>query len=151
MASHQILKGILQNFLGTYTSRYSDYEGYWVFGFLTLEAEQVTINLLNPETDFSENQTLAFAVNLAKRKFSEQLTKNNFPISRIREAHLEIKKLPEPKKGFVNGRASAGNDFRFTTKAASANGKIFEATVLVFIAPHNPSIESRSARAADSK
>ncbi len=30
----RIIKAVLDNFLGTYTSRYSDFHGYWLFGFL---------------------------------------------------------------------------------------------------------------------
>ena len=28
------LKSVLAGFLGTYTSRYSDFQGYWLFGFI---------------------------------------------------------------------------------------------------------------------
>jgi len=28
------MTAVLKNFLGTYTSRYSDFQGYWLFGFL---------------------------------------------------------------------------------------------------------------------
>jgi hypothetical protein len=143
---HRRIQGILCNFLGTYTSRYSDYEGWWLFGFLANEIKQLKIDLLNQLPIFEHNQ-LAFAVELAKRKFCEQMEKNRIPISWIHEAHLEIVKLPQSKSGFVNGRASSGNDFRFAVQATTDCGKTYKTEVTIFVAPHNPQIESRSTRA----
>ena len=34
MPTRRVIKSVLHNFLGTYTSRYSDYNGYWLFGFM---------------------------------------------------------------------------------------------------------------------
>ena len=34
MPTRNALKGVLAGFLGTYTSRNSDYRGYWLLGFL---------------------------------------------------------------------------------------------------------------------
>jgi hypothetical protein len=33
MVTPRAIRGMLRNFLGTYTSQYSDYKGYWLFGF----------------------------------------------------------------------------------------------------------------------
>ena len=46
MASRRVIKGVLGNFLGTYVSRYSDYDGYWLFGFLVGDLGELRINLL---------------------------------------------------------------------------------------------------------
>ena len=37
MPRRRTIKGVLDNFLGTYTSRYSDYDGYWLFGMVVGE------------------------------------------------------------------------------------------------------------------
>ncbi len=34
MATRRAINGVLGNFLGTYVSRYSDYDSYWLFGFI---------------------------------------------------------------------------------------------------------------------
>jgi hypothetical protein len=34
MARRRDLKGVLRNFLDTHVSRYSDFDGYWLFGLL---------------------------------------------------------------------------------------------------------------------
>ena len=147
MIRRRTIKGVLQNFLGTYTSRYSDYEGYWLFGLLANDVEQLRIDLLDSETKNSKSKSMAFAVELAKRKFSEQLIKNRIAASWVREAQLEIVKLPHAKNGFVNGHSSIGHDFRFAAKVVSDLGKTYDTELLVFVAPHNPSVESRSTRA----
>jgi hypothetical protein len=45
------LIGALHNFLATFTSGYSDYDGYWLFGFLLKDADELRIDLLNPNSD----------------------------------------------------------------------------------------------------
>lgn len=40
------MKSVLRGFLGTYTSRYSDYRGYWVHGQLPPDLLECTIDLL---------------------------------------------------------------------------------------------------------
>jgi hypothetical protein len=147
MKRRRKIQGVLCNFLGTYTSRYSDYEGYWLFGFLANDIQQLKIDLLNPQTNNFENGPLAFAAELAMRKFSEQMSKNGIAVLWLREAHLDITKLLQSKNGFVNGRSCVGNDFRFTVQALSDLGKTYKTEVVVFVAPHNSSIESRSTRA----
>ena len=146
MKRRRNIQGVLYNFLGTYTSRYSDYKGWWLFGFLADEIQQLKIDLLNQSPIF-EHKQMAFAVELAKRKFREQMEKNRIPISWIHEAHLEIAKLPQEKNGFVNGRAIWGNDFRFAIQAKTDCGKTYKTEVTIFVAPHNPTIESQSTRA----
>lgn len=147
MKRRRNIQGVLRNFLGTYTSRYSDYEGYWLFGLLASDVEQLTIDLLNSQTQNSESKPMAFAVELARTKFSEQMSKNEIAIAWFLKANLEIRKLPQSKSGFVNGHSSVGHDFRFTVRAVSDFGKTYEIETTVFVAAHNPSIESRSARA----
>ena len=46
MTSRRVIPGVLHNFLGTFTSRYSDFNGYWIFGFLVEKMDSVRIDLL---------------------------------------------------------------------------------------------------------
>ena len=46
MAKRRAIRGVLGNFLGTFTSRYSDYDGYWLFGFLVADLKDLRIDLL---------------------------------------------------------------------------------------------------------
>ncbi len=48
MACRNAIRGALNGFLGTYTSRYSDFGGYWLFGLVANELRQLQIDLLAP-------------------------------------------------------------------------------------------------------
>jgi hypothetical protein len=45
MASLRAIKCALHNFLGTYSSRYSEYSGYWLFGFLVNDLTRIDFDL----------------------------------------------------------------------------------------------------------
>src|SRR5437867_4191419 len=107
------IKGVLHNFLGTYTSRYSDYDGYWVFGMLIGDVGELRIDLLHPSIATTMAAPVAAAIQLAAQKFQEQMEKSGLTVSCAREAHLVITRLPESREGAVNGRACTGHDVRF--------------------------------------
>ena len=46
MVSERAMKSVLHNFLETYTSRYSDYDGFWVFGFIVETMLPANIDLM---------------------------------------------------------------------------------------------------------
>jgi hypothetical protein len=102
LTSRRVLNSILYNFLGTYTSRYSDLGGYWLFGFLIENITHISIDLLDQSIVDAGTNPLTFARKLAVTKFSEQVAKSGLPNSVIREAHLEISKYPELKQAEVN-------------------------------------------------
>ena len=147
MASRRIIKGVLHNFLGTFTSRYSDFDGYWVFGFLVGSMDDVRIDLLVASADSADATPSAFARRLATQKFAEQIAKAGLPSSWFREARLDISKSSESRLGFVNGRSSSGYDMRFLAHAVTDLGMVYDCTASIFVAPHDPNAESRSTRA----
>jgi hypothetical protein len=144
--SRKAIKGVLHNFLGTYTSRYSDYDGYWLFGMLIGELEQFSIDLLETDCKTSGSAPMAAAVQLAATKFKEQMEKAGLSLSCIREAKLALAKTPDLRSGYVNGRSSAGFDLNFAVIAVSPGGMTYECKKSVFVAPHDPEVELRSVR-----
>ncbi len=144
--SRRRIKGILHNFLGTYTSRYSDLEGYWLFGLSIADVSKLAIDLLNPAVGATESAPLAAAVRLAALKFREQLEKGRCDVLVIREARLDITKSPEVSRGLVNGRMTVGHNFLFVATAVTDLGRIYKGEMSVFVAPHDPGIERRSTR-----
>jgi hypothetical protein len=139
----RIINGVLDNFLGTFTSRYSDYSGYWVFGMMVEEFEGLKFNLLSSVPGKIENSPLGAARLLAAQKFQEQLAKADLPLSYAHEASVEIRKLPEATTGFVNGRRCPGWIFEFTAKVVTESGYAFTRAKSVFVAPHDPDVERR--------
>lgn len=148
MATRRAIRGVLGNFLGTYTSRYSDYDGYWLFGFLVAGLGELRIDLLSPSADELDS-LLGLVVRSAGAKFADQVQKAGLVRSQIREAWLTVRKLPEPAAGSVNGVPCAGHEVSFKAEALMEDGRRYEREQLVFIAPHNAEVELRSARAAE--
>jgi hypothetical protein len=146
MTRRRAIKAVLHNFLGTYTSRYSDYEGYWLFGMLVADLGEVQIDLLRPGGDVGLAAPVAAAVQLATQRFREQMAKAGIPVSRASEARLNITRLPDPRSGAVNGRICVGHDVRFLVQVVSDHGKTYESETCVFVAPHDSRVEQRSTR-----
>lgn len=159
MPARNHLKGVLGGFLGTYTSRYSDYEGYWLFGFLLGSAEPLELDLLGTEpsaspelrsTDGTTRQSrilaLGVACKAARVKLAEQLEKHGLPLSAVREARLSIEREAERFECRSGWPSRSGFDVRFRATLVADNGRRFERETVVFVAPHDPRLETRSAR-----
>jgi hypothetical protein len=146
MPHRRDLKGVVHNFLGTYTSRYSDHEGWWVFGLAEAQLASTCIDLLGEDSAASQ-EALAAAAQIARARFAEQLAKAKIPSSFVREAQLSITRSPEMSRGQVNGRWCDGHIFTFAVRVVSDRGKTFEDKASIFIAPHDATTERRSTRA----
>src|SRR5580692_685525 len=140
------ISGTLHNFLETFTSRYSDYDGYWLFGMLIQGIDRISIDLLSkPPVDQSKSLKSA-ATEEAITKFCEQMSKADIPSSCVCSAILDIVKSSAQKGGHAQGGSRDGFDVLFRVSAVSDLGKRYEFEKSVFVAPHDPKIESRSTR-----
>lgn len=138
------MQGVLWNFLGAFTSRYTDYRGYWLFGFLVSDLnEGLQIDLLDPSCDRVGSPVDA-AVAAARTKFQEQCAKAGLLVSQLHDARLSILVPFESTSGVVNGRPCSGKSVCFRASAVMAGGRRFERERIVFVAAHNPVIEMRS-------
>ncbi|MEN6451150.1 MAG: hypothetical protein ABFC96_11720 [Thermoguttaceae bacterium] len=146
MTRRRTIKSILYNFLGTYTSRYSDYDGYWLFGMFVGSMNDLRIYLLAPGEITNDGPAMVFAAQLASRRFHEQMEKARLPMSCIKDASLCITKASNPVDGIVNGQPRSGHLVKFAARAVSDHGAVYEQEMSVFVAPHDSNIERRSAR-----
>jgi hypothetical protein len=146
MKPRRIIEGVLHNFLRTYTSRYSDYDGYWLFGLLVRDVGELRIDLLCPSIDAAAPPSVVAAIQLAAQKFREQMEKSGLSVLCAREAQLHIMRLNDLRRDFVNGRMTDGHTVRFVASVVSDRGKTYEDEVSVFVAPHDAKVEARSAR-----
>jgi hypothetical protein len=140
----RVIAAVIHNFLGAYTSRYSDHEGYWLFGKLVGRIHEVSIDLLRPTPTIAD-ALLSFAMRLAASKFQDQAQKAGVAAF-IREAVLVISESTTPRTGQVNGRVCAGHDVRLEVRAVSDLGRTFTGKKSMFAAPHDPRVEMRSMR-----
>lgn len=137
MPSRKLMTSVLRGFLGTYVSRYSDLDGYLVFGLAAdgldgLEVD-LTIDAPPPSLDsFSEVRRLAI------RRFAEQLAKVGLSGSVVRSATLAIRRTPEAQNYHVETgrRVPSGHDYTFTVSVVTDLGRPYRAECRAFIAPH---------------
>src|SRR6266540_4566929 len=147
MPRGRVLKGALEGFLGTYTSRYSDVDGYWLFGLLLDALGDLEVNLMEPAPSKAATPT-EWAVMYARQRFLDQVGKSGLPAARIVRAQLTIKRLAGSEEGRVNGHVRSGARLEFVAEAALDTGASFDVRRDLFVAPHDPAIELRSTRAA---
>lgn len=145
MASRTVIRSVLTNFLGTYLSRYSDYQGYWLFGFLlplkqTLKIDLLTLPLCEPTSAINVAQHTAVA------RFHDQLQKGRLERSQVRSACLDMSSGDEKIPIWINGRSSYGYRVTFLASAVMDTGREYRREVVLVIAPHNSVVESRSTR-----
>jgi hypothetical protein len=147
MTTDRAFRGVVRNFLSTYASRYSDYQGYWLFGFIVSSLSEFRVDLLTPAVPDPHTPSSALAAYLAHQKFTEQVQKARLDLSRLRGATLLLARKTPPVYGFVNGHRSAGHVIAFRATAVTETGRSYSAELEVFVAPHDPAIENRSASA----
>lgn len=146
MPTHRVIRSALNNFLGSYTSRNSDYRGYWLFGIVEQALSNADFDLLARPFGAAVDDPLAAAAGLAAAKFQQQVQKAGLSLSLIRSARLHIRKLPEPVDEIVNGRPTSGHKVRFCATAVMDNGRMHERERTLFVAPHDARHEYRSTR-----
>lgn len=137
MPTRRVIKGVLGNFLGTYVSRYSDYNGYLLFGVFVCALDELRVNLLDQIAGDSISP-VGVAIRLAVAKFEEQRQKACFPSARIREAALTLRRLPGLVTGPARGHERQGYKVSFRVVAVLDDGKIYERERVEFIAPIGP-------------
>ena len=148
MPRRLLINGSLEAFLGTLTSRYSDLNGYWLLGFLAKKRRSLEIDLRGTSaTELSGSPEDLFA-DLAMRKFADQLSKWRVPDIWVLSARLDVLWSKEKQEGFVSGARRMGYEATFAASVKTDLGRTLSRAKHVFVAPHNPLIESRSARAA---
>ncbi|MBL7689519.1 MAG: hypothetical protein JNJ49_15890 [Bdellovibrionaceae bacterium] len=135
------MKSVLEGFLGTYTSRYSDLRGYWLHGQLPFDTFEYHFDLM--ATPPNDDTPEAAARRLAVRRFKEQLAKSGFEVAVVRSADLRIHMGMEAIEGWQGDHRSVGHMVDFTATAVMDTDRRYERTRTVFVAPHNAEKERR--------
>lgn len=137
---------MLHNFLRTFTSRYSDFDGYWVFGVVVEELNDARIDLLGPADRGAGSAPMRALVHIARDRFRNQLAKHRLTPSLLKAAELLIARAPEKAaEARVNGR---GYEVTVSVRAVTDLDTEYVSSVSIFVAPHDPNRESRSKRRA---
>ena len=139
--TRRAMRSVLRGFLGTYTSRYSDYRGYWLHGQLPSDLLECTIDLLG-SAPVRDGPTEAVR-RLAVRRFAEQLHKSGLTSDVVLEATLRIARTPAVVQGRQGDFVADGNMVRFSARSVMDNGRVYQDECSVFVAPHDPDKERR--------
>ncbi len=146
MTTRRALKGILHGFLGTFGSRYSSYQGYWLFGFVVADLDTTEIDLLHPTPNGDPDAPTNILRTLAATKFLDQLAKAGLHPRRVASASLILERLA-PATAVVEMREREGFTVQLSVTAAADTGRVFTSRTILFVAPHDPTIERKSASA----
>ena len=132
--------GALRNFLTTFTSRNTDWRGYWLLGMLVDELTEHEIDLQCLNTG-ELHRPLPVAARVASEKFHEQIQHAGLNPQQLNSATLLIKKTSEPRPLVVEGFLRSASEITFTVHAQWADNKRCELQKSVLIAPHDPALE----------
>jgi hypothetical protein len=143
MPTRRRFRGVISGFLGTYASRASDYQGYWLFGFLTGAPEILTIDLLEPPAARQIEPALDYAVDLAKQIFGSQVDKAGLPPASARGATLTLERQPGMVSRAGGEHLRRGYDIVIRLSVLADTGRRFSGDAVLFAAPHNPLWERR--------
>ncbi len=140
MTSRKALRGALNGFLGTYISRYSDYQGYWLFGQSPeSDLKQGNFDLL--ESGQGTNTPSEAARSFAGSRFREQVAKASLSMDVVSRAELCIKATDEYGECRQGDFRSRGRRVIFEALVCSDTGQTYRACCSAFIAPHDPDKE----------
>ncbi len=138
------IKSLLEGFLGTYTSRYTRWQGYWLFGFIVEDMHGTCFELLE-QPDIQEVSPMATAASIARSNFRAQLARNGVPEARVLTARLEIVRVANPRHWFAIGMLpKQGHEFLFTVNVQTDSTTTHQRSRSVLIAPHDPNVERAS-------
>jgi hypothetical protein len=139
------VKNALAGFLGTYSSRNTDYKGYWLFGFIVDRLSELHIDPLMQRRSLAST-ALDAAGDLARAKFLDQLLKNGITVDRVRQAALIVRRLPGKVERSIDDQVRAGVMVSFHIEAVMQDDRSYEKSCVVFVASHDAEVERRSAR-----
>lgn len=137
---------MLHNYLETLSSRYSDYDGFWVFGLLFHNLGAIKIDLDSQSSLLPGDPVLVWFEAESRRKFAEQIAKDRIPIEYVRAARLVCEVVSKPFSGSIGGSPTEGATCRLTVSVTSDLGAEYSRKKEFFVAPHDPSREHRSTR-----
>jgi len=145
------LKGVVRGFLGKYSSRYTAYRGYWLFGFLADGRVPLEIDLLGGVgAGWTFDDSPAEAARLrAVDAFRDQCGKLYIPDKAVADARLSITVAPDVIDGLAGGSRRSGRLMTLAVTVVADTGRTFAGAHTMFVAPHDPVFESASAGPTD--
>ena len=146
------MRGVLAGFVGTVSSRNSDFQGYWIFGQMAatvLLGLEVDLLERSPTTNLEKSIVAAYRF-LVKQRFFEQLTRHRLPLQWVKRAELNLRRTNSVAEVVVNQAVSPAQLWELQASLTTDLGRTFSASQTLCVAVHDPGIELRSARRLES-
>ena len=144
MPSSRVLKSVVHNFLGTFMSRYTGFDGYWLFGFVVERSAEADVDLLEVPSAARSTPVAALRATACDR-FQEQLAKAGIAVQRLSSATLQWRRSDlEPFLSVWGPRP--GYHVVVEAVAVIPSGRRFRHIVREHILVHDPKLERRSGR-----
>jgi hypothetical protein len=145
MARRRAILGVLGNFLSAFGSRYSDRDGWWLFGLLVPELGVLEIGLLDDPPAPDRTPVARFAAHRAREVFSKQAALAGVN-HHVREATVTLSRRDTREEALVNGHFRPAFEIDVTARAVTDLGTVYEKKRTLVVAAHDPGIEHRSIR-----
>ncbi len=141
MAGWRTLRAVAPNFLSTFTSRYRDRDGWWLFGLAESSLDGITIDLLAdaPGPDSAREQVVHDAIH----QFRDQLQKQRVPLSLLVEATLQCRRGDKDRR-IAGEYVREGHDFIVIVYIKTTTGNEITRSKQLFVSPHDPHLEHRT-------
>jgi len=137
MARRRELQGISNDLLDSFVSRYNDLNGYWALGkFQSYLMNVKDEELCFPLTEASEHHVVESFLPIYQyypKAFSRLLKQKNVPSDWVKDAMIKV-------------RSATPNDLICTVAVTTDLGRAFHSKQHVYVLPHDPNRESRTAR-----
>lgn len=138
------IKSVLHNFLGTFTSRYTEYNRYSFWGFVLPYLDSCEIDLLKKNRHYSENVLLDEFSDLACKIFLEQLRKHKIEMHELLKANLTFIILAPLFEHGINNPLPQGSTLKVLAEVQTIYYKIYCRTISITVWKHDPAIEFQS-------
>jgi len=143
VAGWRSLRAVTHNYLVTFTSRYRDREGWWLFGLVESSLDGWRMDLLS---DIASDPTpIGQLREDAIRCFDDQMAKQGLPVAILRHAKLACAR-GDSSREFAGQYPRDGHWFRFDLMVETVHGQRLTSSVNRFVAPHDPRYERQAGR-----
>jgi len=135
------LQAAIDHFLDRYVSRFSEFNGYWLFGFLVRDNLNLEIDLLD-EGNTGGRSPAGVARSIAVHEFQQLIART--PPHHVSQARLTIKTSDQSVEQLAGGALRRGHEMTFEVDVTTDEGTTHHATCARFVAPHDPALEKMS-------
>lgn len=138
------ISSVLHGFLGRFLGRSSEWNGYWLFGFLPFDEQPFEWSIL-PAAQLDHSTPIAFARTLASTVLADQLSKVG-RAGELTDASLTMTVIGKETQTFERGLSRSGWIVKAEIAATDLRKRRHVRAETLFIAPHDPAVERPSAR-----